>query len=60
MSVSDNVTSGFVSYPDTYLGTLGFFRSIEYEDDDSSIYGDGYASGLSIIPINPGGTIDFW
>jgi hypothetical protein len=59
LSVDDTLTPGFVSYPDTYLGTLGFFGNIEFEDDDSSEYGDGYASGLSGIPINPGGTIDF-
>jgi hypothetical protein len=57
--VEDDLTPGFVQSPDTYLGTLGFFGNVEFEDDDSSEYGDGYASGLTGIPINPGGTIDF-
>lgn len=59
LSFNDTLTGGFVEAPDTYLGTLGFFGDIQYEDDDSSEYGNGYASGLTGIPINPGGTIDF-
>lgn len=59
-TVSDTLTAGYKYAPDTYLGTLNMFGSIQYENDDDSIYGDGYASGLSGVPINPGGTIDFW
>jgi hypothetical protein len=58
-TVDDNVTGGVVSSPDTYLGTLNFFGGIQFEDDDSSIYGDGTASGVSSVSVNPGGTIDF-
>jgi hypothetical protein len=57
-SISDSIAPGSAG-PDTYLGTLGFFGNVELEDDNSSIYGDERASGISFVSINPGETIDF-
>lgn len=57
--VEDGLAPPLVAIPDTYLGTLGFLGGIELENDDDSIYGDGLASGLTEVPISPGGTIDF-
>lgn len=45
--------------PDLYLGIRDEFGGISQTDDDSSIYGDSYAPGLTGVPVNPGGEIAF-
>ena len=59
LSVSDDLTSGFLSFPDTLLGARDLFGSIFLVDDDSSNLGDGFASGFSDVPVNGGGGIAF-
>jgi hypothetical protein len=59
LSINDSLTALPAEFPDTVLGTLDTFGLVEFFDDDESIYGDGFASGLSGIEINPGGTINF-
>lgn len=59
LSVADELTVSNLPNPDTVLASLGFFGQIEFIDDDSSRLGDGHASELQVINVNPGGTIDF-
>jgi hypothetical protein len=56
LSVDDDVS---VPFPNTVLASLDWLGFIEDVDDNSSIYGNGFASGLSGVSVNAGGTIDF-
>jgi hypothetical protein len=58
ISVSDTLTPGYVSYPDTMLGILDYYGQVYYVDDDGSPLGNGYASGVGNVPTNSG-SIDF-
>ncbi len=49
-SVSDELTVEYV-YPDTYLGIRSPLGEIVLVDDDNSILGDGFASGLNGVSI---------
>jgi hypothetical protein len=59
LSINDALTALPAEFPDTVLVTLNAFDQMQFFDDDDSIYGNGRASGLSGIEINPGGTINF-
>lgn len=59
LTVSDELEPGPASFPDTYLGAFDLFGNVVEENDDDSIYGDGYASGFSGVPVNAGGEIHF-
>lgn len=59
LSVTDDLRGAEGDFPDTLLGAFdddSFLNLIE-SDDDSSVFGDGFASGLSDIPVNPDGSI---
>jgi hypothetical protein len=58
LSVLDELTSSGEFNPDTVLGSRDLFGDIEFVDDDSSPYGDGYGSALYEVPTNSG-SIDF-
>ncbi len=56
---SDTLTPGTGPVgPDTFMGAADSFGFIGPVDDDSSIYGDGHASGLNVVEINSGGSIN--
>lgn len=62
LSISDDLTSGTGTAPDTFLGAFdegGFdpFFNFLTDDDDSSTFGNGEASGLTDIDINADGSI---
>ena len=57
-SVSDSLTPGVSSNPDTLLGIRGTFGEIAFVDDDSSHLGNGFASAAYGVPTNSG-SIDF-
>jgi hypothetical protein len=57
--VSDALTPGTPSGPDTLLSIRNESRLIVDVDDNSSDLGDGRASGFSIVDVNPLGSIDF-
>ncbi len=62
LSISDNLLPGTGLAPDTYLGAFdpdGFdaFEHLLADDDDSSTFGNGSASGLTNIGVNPDGSI---
>lgn len=60
LSITDSLTPGETTgFPDTYLGAFDSFEFLVAEDDDGSSLGDGFASGLTNVPINADGTIDF-
>jgi hypothetical protein len=59
LSVSDDLTIKFASYPDTVLGVANQFGIIYETNDDDSPLGDGHASGLGGVPTNSG-SIDFY
>jgi hypothetical protein len=58
LTVSDVLTPGLLSAPDTLLGVRDHFGSIYDTDDDGSPLGNGTASGLGGVPTNSG-AIDF-
>lgn len=49
-SIGDSLTLQY-TYPDTFLGILSLAGQIVRTDDDDSIYGDGFASGLGDLSI---------
>lgn len=57
--VSDTLTPGVGTGPDTLLGAVDDFGFIYEVDDDGSDVGDGRASGLTVLDVNTGGSIDF-
>lgn len=61
-SVSDSLFAGELTgsgnFPDTLIGSLDLFGEPDVVDDDSSPYGDGFASAIINVPTNSG-TIDF-
>jgi hypothetical protein len=59
LSVADELSVQFASYPDTVLGVANLFGQIYATDDDGSPLGDGHASGLGGVPTNSG-SIDFY
>lgn len=61
LSVSDDLTSGVASFPDTLLGIQNSIGQIIILDDNGSPLGDGFASGVGGAPVNSGGSgsIDF-
>ncbi len=64
LSVTDDLFPGTGTAPNTYLGLFdefGFdpFDNLLDEDGDSSTFGNGEASGLIDIDVNPDGSIRF-
>ncbi len=55
---SDTLTPGSPLPPNTFLGAADDGGFVYEVDDDSSIYGDGFASGLNVLDVNSGGSID--
>ncbi|HUU09318.1 MAG TPA: PEP-CTERM sorting domain-containing protein [Phycisphaerae bacterium] len=60
VSVSDSIdgSGGGGLNPDTTLGAFDENWGLYATDDDSSWLGDGWASGLYGLPVNPDGTIN--
>jgi hypothetical protein len=50
--VSDSLTPGHVTFPDTLLGIQNASHQITQIDDNGSLIGDGKASGLLGVPTN--------
>ena len=51
LSATDNLTPGIVQTPDTVLGVRGPGGELTQLDDNSSIFGNGFASGVSGVLI---------
>jgi hypothetical protein len=59
LMVSDSLTPGTTgNEPNTILGTRNSLGDLDVVDDDSSVYGNGFASGAFDVPI-PFGSINF-
>ncbi len=64
LSVTDDLSPGEGDAPNTFLGVFdegGFdpFDNFIADDDDNSTLGNGEASGLSEITVNPDGSVRF-
>ncbi len=64
LSVSDSLTPGTGTAPNTYLGAFdeGGYDALENlidENDDGSTFGNDEASGLPSVDVNPDGSIRF-
>ncbi len=64
LSVTDDLSPGTGAAPNTFLGVFdegGFdpFENFIADDDDNSTLGNGEASGLNEIVINPDGSLRF-
>jgi hypothetical protein len=58
LTVSDELTPGLLEAPDTFLGIRGSLGEIIDTDDDGSLVGNGFASGLDGV-LTDSGSIRF-